>query len=170
MGVPSREKSRMLLLLCVPMPSFHSYLLAARTLFLSFSSLGLTTSSLHLQAPGTFGFDGTKYRPTRSDFVSIPMDEFGRPAAPNDNTQSDAAPGGGGREDANGHPPTAFERQRQQSPSPAPFSHYAPPAATTAKVTLGGLQVQERVHGQRQEQQEQEAEAAGAGCCKCVIM
>ncbi|KAF9479913.1 hypothetical protein BDN70DRAFT_657638 [Pholiota conissans] len=114
-------------------------------------------------APGTFGFDGTKYRPPRGE--SIPMDEFGRPAVEDeqDRQQSNGA-------DRNGdfdHPiqsPTVFDEQRRKtSPSPAPFSDYAPPVAATTVISP--------VHGQMNgQQQNMEEEEGGGGCCKCVIM
>ncbi|KAF8192173.1 hypothetical protein BJ912DRAFT_902333 [Pholiota molesta] len=116
-------------------------------------------------APGTFGFDGTKYRPARGgdNFVSIPMDEFGRAAAPHSPSSDPAT---AGRPDAHGHPPPGVvgsnpDSHRQLSPSPAPFAHYAPPAATTATITLGG--------GPGPGRQEEEEEGKG-GCCKCVVM
>ena len=92
------------------------------------------------------------------------MDEFGRPAVEDeqDRQQSNSA-------DRNGdfdHPiqsPMVFDEQRRKtSPSPAPFSDYAPAVAATTVISP--------VHGQNGQQQNMEEEEGGGGCCKCVIM
>ncbi|KAK0185748.1 hypothetical protein F5146DRAFT_1071343 [Armillaria mellea] len=103
-------------------------------------------------APGTFGYDHSKYRPPLDgDPDSILMDEFGRP---------------------NNDRPFVQDMLYEEEPkplrtlppaSPVPFSHYAP--STTAKlqpVSAGAakLEVQES---------RLEEEDAG-GCCKCVVM
>ena len=119
-----------------------------------------------MQAPGTFGFDGTKYRPPRGDFESIPMDEFGRPAQQNyDDVYAEA------------ERPVGLQTihddvqlpHRQQSPSPAPFSHYAPTNVQQANPTQVGLQPgQGASHSKQKTQQKDDDDEAG--CCKCVIM
>ncbi|KAK0485298.1 hypothetical protein EDD18DRAFT_1196565 [Armillaria luteobubalina] len=120
-------------------------------------------------APGTFGYDHSKYRPPlNGDPDSILMDEFGRPnndlpivhdMAYDDEPKPRPLP-----------PPISTNHDRTPLPvrtlppaSPVPFSHYAP--STTAKlqpVSAGAakLEVQES---------RLEEEDAG-GCCKCVVM
>ncbi|RPD56117.1 hypothetical protein L226DRAFT_464509 [Lentinus tigrinus ALCF2SS1-7] len=119
-------------------------------------------------APGTFGYDPTKYRKRYSaNPEHIPMDEFGhKPTSP---TQELKVPSPDPRL-ASGfpHPPTpqSFDRRAE---SPPPFSHYAssdtgvPPPSVQAMQPMGTLQPQ------RQEQQPVVEEDSG-GCCKCVIM
>ncbi|KAF8158495.1 hypothetical protein B0H34DRAFT_461806 [Crassisporium funariophilum] len=109
-------------------------------------------------APGTFGFDHSKYRPPRDNFESIPMDEFGR--------------AGGQRTDEDGHGaklpnglPTVHEGPHvpsRISPSPAPFSHYAPNNAQLASTSQGA--------NANAQQDLKEEEVDSGGCCKCVIM
>ncbi|KAK0437142.1 uncharacterized protein EV420DRAFT_1588988 [Desarmillaria tabescens] len=120
-------------------------------------------------APGTFGYDHSKYRPPLDgDPDSILMDEFGRPNNDHPTVQDTAY-----EEETKPRPPlspistnhdrTPLPVRTQPPASPVPFSHYAP--NTTAKlqpVSAGAakLEVQEP---------RLEEEDAG-GCCKCVVM
>ena len=94
------------------------------------------------------------------------MDEFGRPAQQNyDDVYAEA-------ERPVGLQTIHDEVQlphRQQSPSPAPFSHYAPTNVQQANPTQVGLQPgQGASHSKQKTQQKDDDEEAG--CCKCVIM
>ncbi|GLB38193.1 hypothetical protein LshimejAT787_0500580 [Lyophyllum shimeji] len=114
-------------------------------------------------APGTFGFDHSKYRPPRADGEgeTIPMDEFGRPTPqrqPASPRPEEPAPTA--RE--TNTKPTAHDEMRIPSragaPSPLPFSDYAP--------VQGG----EKAPGLLNQQDLQEEKDEGGGCCKCIIM
>ncbi|KAG6902533.1 hypothetical protein C0995_015351 [Termitomyces sp. Mi166 len=117
-------------------------------------------------APGTFGYDGSKYRRGRADDVAsefIAMDELGqpKPQIPGSQLEEEKHPG-----------PSLYQALDQTRlpargpPSPAPFADYAPgppikvnpslPIATTADVKKGPMVSQE--------------DDEGGGCCKCVIM
>ncbi|KAF9453159.1 hypothetical protein P691DRAFT_100450 [Macrolepiota fuliginosa MF-IS2] len=94
-------------------------------------------------APGTFGYDGTKYRRERSNDNEIEMDEFGRPnnaataavAVADTTAEEDDMP-----EESDSAQQDREEREMMQistahdnirvpirpPPSPAPFAHYAP--------------------------------------------
>ncbi|KAH0832140.1 hypothetical protein J3R83DRAFT_13050 [Lanmaoa asiatica] len=122
-------------------------------------------------APGTFGYDYTKYRPPRLD--EIQMEEFGRRPEYPPLPEEDLVPP---------HPKTSPKlilhplkpeepirndfRQTVSKPpeSPAPFSQYRlDHQVPTINVTRPSSEFAEQ-------RQEQEVEDAGAGCCKCVIM
>ncbi|KAG6377194.1 hypothetical protein JVT61DRAFT_1247 [Boletus reticuloceps] len=131
-------------------------------------------------APGTFGFDYTKYRPPRRDEEEIQMHEFGHlppeslsppgdPVTPQAETppQPTSPP-------SLPAPPIRPEEPRIQPnlrgtvprppQSPAPFSHYrVEHRVPTINITRPSLDTVER-------RQIQEEEDAGGGCCKCVIM
>jgi len=111
---------------------------------------------LIIQAPGTFGFDHSKYRPPYTDMDSIPMDEFGRHEDLQQSMDHDeklvrrmSPMQEDGRLPFRGPP----------SPSPAPFSQYAP---TKAVVNGAGAQ--------QSQPRPMEEDDKGAGCCQCVIM
>ncbi|KAF5382674.1 hypothetical protein D9615_003050 [Tricholomella constricta] len=120
-------------------------------------------------APGTFGFDHSKYRPPRidGDPELIPMDEFGRPTpqAPPAPVSDDDEPS------ANSpypHPPTSHDQTRlpvRTVPSPAPFSDYAPMRVEKSALGMGDIE-----QARLQSEQRQEEKDEGGGCCKCVIM
>ena len=123
-------------------------------------------SPSYKQAPGTFGFDHTKYRPPRNDDDFIPMDEFGRPADDPRQTHPPTQDEQDVEDDTNTQHSGLPSRQdgmpvRAGAPSPAPFSHYAP-----TQVRVGSLQPPNG-HDKDVEKMEDEN---GAGCCKCVIM
>ncbi|KAF8440787.1 hypothetical protein L210DRAFT_961085 [Boletus edulis BED1] len=130
-------------------------------------------------APGTFGFDYTKYRPPRRDEEEIQMHEFGHlpeslslpgdPVTPQAETplQPTSPP-------SLPAPPIRPEELRIQPSlrgtvprppqSPAPFSHYrVDHRVPTINITRPSLDTVER-------RQIQEEEDASGGCCKCVIM
>lgn len=113
------------------------------------------------QAPGTFGYDHSKYRPPRGDeFAPIQMDEFGRPDIAEEGTAADHLP--------QPRPPisTAHDdirvgRRPEPPPSPGPFSQYRTGTTTTSEpVAREKLDV---------ENLKPEVENS-AGCCKCTVM
>ncbi|TFK39078.1 hypothetical protein BDQ12DRAFT_90231 [Crucibulum laeve] len=113
-------------------------------------------------APGTFGFDHSKYRPLRGDAEYIPMDEFGRPTErideeeSTDKLRSELLP-------TSAHDETRLP-VRHPPPSPVPFSQYAPAKDTMYVHTLGEGDLRTDIEqGRREEEKE-------AGCCKCIIM
>ncbi|KAJ7646199.1 hypothetical protein B0H17DRAFT_438060 [Mycena rosella] len=126
-------------------------------------------------APGTFGWDHSKYRPPRDG--DIQMDEFGRPVAriPEDDdederqrafgsplyppTEHDLRPVGPQQARA---PPTKVEPPR----SPVPFADYAPGGAANVNIDLEAAQMK---YG-AQPPPPPADDDGGAGCCKCVVM
>ena len=123
-----------------------------------------------LQAPGTFGYDYSKYRPPRDGEVmsnGIELDDFGiRKPAVDTNPPAEKA-----KDDP---PSTAASMIRDDRPilttkqndnhrpspppSPAPFSHYTPQGPLDSKPvpSHAPYPVEEEDHG--------------SSCCKCVIM
>ncbi|KAF4617451.1 hypothetical protein D9613_005716 [Agrocybe pediades] len=130
-------------------------------------------------APGTFGYDHSKYRPPRADGESIPMDEFGRSTKPvQEETEQDL-------DERPIHPQTSSPHDETklpvpQPPSPEPFAQYAPTQTTMHVRGANDLEAQkmsqqqqhQRPQPRRQQQQQQqvEEEKDAGGCCKCVIM
>lgn len=121
-------------------------------------------------APGTFGFDHSRYQSQRGDEESIQMREI-KPSIPSHQEQH--AP----QEPFPTPTPTPSAMQRKSQPpsihsttpartpippppSPAPFSHYAPP----------GNLVMEVQPPRSPRPPELDEEPASGGCCKCVIM
>jgi hypothetical protein len=154
------------------------YYFVARGLLIIFSS------DLHvLQAPGTFGFDHSKYRPPRGDGMSIPMDEFGQ-----QNNKDDRSTDGHQRVDGSdefhemrlhantsAHDETQLPARQGHSPSPAPFSDY--PASTVEvrramqnrpEPNISEAQAKASSHQRRSDKVDDEE--GGSGCCKCVVM
>lgn len=81
------------------------------------------------------------------------MDEFGqRPADTNRNDDPYA-----------GRVRHSMQDNRRISPSPSPFSQYAPPDAQPAPPVVS-------IPKDVEQGQPEEEEERGAGCCKCVIM
>lgn len=124
-------------------------------------------------APGTFGYDDTKYRPP-----PLQLDEFGRPGeghqtsgeSEEERKQTEpilrpTSPGGLRRGRSTAEPP----------PSPMPFSSYThqPPRPLQPPRTASYPQQQHMVQPAPPperfvlEKQEEEKES---GCCRCVIM
>ncbi|KAF8073532.1 hypothetical protein FPV67DRAFT_1559938 [Lyophyllum atratum] len=117
-------------------------------------------------APGTFGFDHSKYRPPRGDGEPelIPMDEFGRPTPQTRHVSLSEDDELSNTLVSN---PTSHDQTRlpvRTSPSPAPFSDYAP-MRVGEKNALGAAMT-----GQGGQQQLQDEKDEGGGCCKCIIM
>ncbi|TFK93299.1 hypothetical protein K466DRAFT_478952 [Polyporus arcularius HHB13444] len=116
-------------------------------------------------APGTFGYDPTKYRKRyNANPEHIPMDEFGhKPSSP---TQELKVPSPDPRFTHPPHTPQSFERRAE---SPPPFSHYASSDSGVPPPSVQPMQPMATLQPQRQEQQLPVEEDSG-GCCKCVIM
>ena len=132
-------------------------------------------NGLFTQAPGTFGYDYTKYRPPRQE-EEIQMHEFGRLPDPLPEEDPVELPAEPSEPSPPISPPLSPERPiqpiqpdpRQTVPkppdSPAPFSHYRiDHRVPTINITRPSLDTVEP-------RQVQEDEDAGGGCCKCVIM
>lgn len=141
--------------------------------------LGMLTHSPQ-QAPGTFGYDYSKYKPGQMGGESIPMDEFGahraqdadalaEQAALEDAAAADADPSDpqspSKREKA--LPPIATNGGGrggvQSPPSPAPFASYKPREEDLVMRT-------DQIPMPRPEQQLPVQEEESGGCCKCVVM
>jgi hypothetical protein len=117
-------------------------------------------------APGTFGYDHSKYRPPRED--DIPMDEFGQ--RPQDISIAE--------EEENGTRASTFKEDDirpayVRPPPPAttsttstPFSHYGGKGKSKSKVGIPEITVTPPTFDTEREGKDDE----GAGCCKCVIM
>ncbi|PPQ88404.1 hypothetical protein CVT25_011283 [Psilocybe cyanescens] len=116
-------------------------------------------------APGTFGFDHSKYRPPR-EFESVPMDEFGRPAQPITSREHEGQAEKSVNEKPSPHDETRLPVRQPQPQSPVPFAQYAPTTAQTTRRKPGELEAQKG----SQKQHQVEEDDKDAGCCKCVIM
>ncbi|KAI0373795.1 hypothetical protein BV20DRAFT_936964 [Pilatotrama ljubarskyi] len=123
-------------------------------------------------APGTFGYDATKYRRRQSgNPEQIQMDEFGQRATRpeqelsvpnNEHTVTSQAPS-----PIPPLTPAAFDRSNR-APSPPPFAHYAQ-SENGQRCTPQTMQVTANPQPSGKEQHVVEEESGG-GCCKCVIM
>lgn len=138
----------------------------------TFDKSSVNQLTVYFQAPGTFGYDYSKYRPPRDGELvanGIELDDFGirKPAVDTESTVEEKVKEG---------PPstaaTTIEDDRQISttkqndynhrpsppPSPAPFSHYTPqgPLGSKPLPSQAPRPVEEDDHS--------------GGCCKCVIM
>ncbi|KAJ7037736.1 hypothetical protein C8F04DRAFT_1393429 [Mycena alexandri] len=135
-------------------------------------------------APGTFGWDHSKYRPPR-DGDDIQMDEFGQPLPDSDpdRTMNDEELAAFGQRPR--YPPTEHEQQpvgpqaqsqrgQEQKPepprSPMPFSGYQPQSGGQAGGPGEGVIDLEAAKAKFGAQRVEEEEDGGAGCCKCVVM
>ena len=129
-----------------------------------------------IQAPGTFGYDYTKYRPPRRD-EEIQMREFGRlpehehaPLPEEDILPPHTEPSPQPillplppRQPEEPIRPDPRQTVSRPPESPAPFAHYRiDHRVPTINITRPSLDTVER--------QGQEDEHASGGCCKCVIM
>ncbi|KAF7972032.1 hypothetical protein HWV62_19253 [Athelia sp. TMB] len=112
-------------------------------------------------APGTFGYDHTKYRPPRDD---IPMSDFAqRPANPEDTSIAEEPES----QDVRGRPSFAVKQEDDPRPafvppkSPAPFAHYAVTSKESGvpNILITRPTIDENVQDEHD-----------GGCCKCVIM
>ncbi|KAK2465310.1 hypothetical protein APHAL10511_002664 [Amanita phalloides] len=115
-------------------------------------------------APGTFGFNHSKYR-GRQEAENIPMDEFGRPdQASVEEKQDDEKESQIIRPERS----ISYDEVRlpvRTPPSPAPFADYAPiraPGQTFPPIVAPHIEEVQAVPP--------EEDKGGAGCCKCVIM
>ncbi|KAL4069986.1 hypothetical protein V8B97DRAFT_2049568 [Scleroderma yunnanense] len=115
-------------------------------------------------APGTFGFDYSKYKRPRGD--EIPMDEFGQvreepqPVVEAEPAKTDPPPEPVPRVSVQEDPvprPTPL-----RSESLAPFSQYLQAEVPTISVT--------RPSSETERKPPEDDDAGGVGCCKCVIM
>lgn len=119
-------------------------------------------------APGTFGYDYSKYRAPRGE--EIPMDEFGKLPSEIQETPVPIP-----ESPPPTVPPLTEELERPIRParrktiprppdSPAPFSHYQHTDIPTINVTRPSTDVE------LPQQVPHDDEDTGAGCCKCVVM
>lgn len=126
-----------------------------------------------MQAPGTFGYDHSKYRPPRDydpNYQYTSPDEFGlskpgRPGAAEEEEGQDLTFASGS------YPPSKHDETRvgpMPPSSPAPFSHYAsskeePPVISLTTPTFDVERGKAAGNGKGEDD-------GGAGCCKCVVM
>lgn len=129
------------------------------------------------QAPGTFGYDYTKYRPPRHEDEEIQMHEFGQlpeqDPLPEEDVVTPRAAETSPRLIIPPLPPVKLEEPIRLDPrqtiarppeSPAPFARYRiDQQVPTINITRPSLDTVEH-------RQAQEDDDAGGGCCKCVIM
>ncbi|KAF8895102.1 hypothetical protein BD779DRAFT_1668450 [Infundibulicybe gibba] len=117
-------------------------------------------------APGTFGFDHSKYRPPRPSDEVIPMDEFGRHTnrIPEELEQEprEARPH---LNISTAHDDTQLPTRHSPPPSPAPFSDYAPTQKIQVPMVNGARPSTDVEMGKQEEEEKDDA-----GCCKCIIM
>jgi hypothetical protein len=124
-----------------------------------------------LEAPGTFGFDGTKVRRGQNNDDEVEMDEFGGQAPPGDRTTArieedvleEVDPGilleqEHQRNDDVQMSQVSPARDHIQMPVSMPFGQYPTNDAVHIVPTLGIPRKEEPV------------EAEESGCCKCVVM
>ena len=126
-----------------------------------------------LKAPGTFGYDPTKYRKRWSQNPEqIPMNEFGQPTPQSQPTPEISVPPSGEELRTPTLPTTPRSFDRSRIESPPPFAHYQ----TGRQELLPPVQMQMEVShqmsplGMKEQQQLPTDEESGGGCCKCVIM
>ncbi|ESK95679.1 hypothetical protein Moror_12546 [Moniliophthora roreri MCA 2997] len=124
-------------------------------------------------APGTFGYDHSKYRPPRND-EDIPMDEFGRQEVRGEETQSHSYTNSQQQVQpipTNPYDETRIPHRPQFPPSPEPFSYYAPrvPNGVPTQPTAD-TEIETKPQQKPQQYPELEDKDEGGGCCKCVIM
>lgn len=119
-------------------------------------------------APGTFGYDYSKYRAPRGE--EIPMDEFGKQPSAIQETRAPIP-----ESPPPTLPPLTVEPERPIRParrkttprppdSPAPFSHYRHTDIPTINVTRPSTDLEPP------QQVPHDDDDTGAGCCKCVVM
>ena len=135
--------------------------------------LGAIQLMTFLQAPGTFGYDYSKYRPPRDGEPmpnGIEMDEFGNRKSvldtnpPREEKWKEDPPSTTAAMIEDKRPIVTMKQNGYVSrpsppPSPPPFSHYTPQSPPGAKP----------VSSQNIHPVEEEEDRSG-GCCKCVIM
>ena len=134
-----------------------------------FSAVRLMTS---LQAPGTFGYDYSKYRPPRDGepmLNGIELDEFGHrnPTAgtnPPVEEKSVEGPPSTAATMIEDQRPIAPSKQNGYNPRPSPPPSPAPFSRYTPHGPLEATPVPSQYHRPVEE------EDRNGGCCKCVIM
>ncbi|KAG6335618.1 hypothetical protein ID866_3475 [Astraeus odoratus] len=121
-------------------------------------------------APGTFGFDYSKYKRPRTD-EEIPMDEFGQVQEQLRLVVEEKPP----RDGPLNPPPRVSVQEAKESARkerlsdvprvevPPPFSQYMHVQVPTINVTRPSIDAEQKPPAD-------EGETGGAGCCKCVIM
>ncbi|KAF8828011.1 hypothetical protein HHX47_DHR4000468 [Lentinula edodes] len=130
-------------------------------------------------APGTFGFDHSKYRPPREGEENIPMDEFGTKNSAYTERDDEE------QEDEDSQPShsqsrmeTAHDQIRlptntipsKRASSPVPFSSYKPrPSQPEPVGQMNGDVEKGNMKVQRVDADESE-DAGKGGCCGCVVM
>ncbi|KAJ3801993.1 hypothetical protein GGU11DRAFT_123888 [Lentinula aff. detonsa] len=128
-------------------------------------------------APGTFGFDHSKYRPPRDGEENIPMDEFGarnptnseednenkieveeQPPQPRLETPHDQT-----------RLPTHAPYSNKRTSSPVPFSSYKAHSSQPDPMDQMG-QMDTDVEKGRAQRTDVDEDAGKGGCCGCVVM
>jgi hypothetical protein len=125
------------------------------------------------KAPGTFGYDYSKYRSPRKE--EIPMDEFGK--LPDESQEisapvSDSAPPPPSPIPEEPETPIRRDRRKVVGRPPdslAPSSQYRHTQIPTINVTRPSTDL-EPVKQVPRRHREREVEEVNAGCCKCVVM
>ncbi|CAL1713519.1 unnamed protein product [Somion occarium] len=125
------------------------------------------TETVYEPAPGTFGFDYSKYRPPRTDTSpnEIPMDEFGQRKEPVQEQPSEQLRMALSPSPISPASAAGVDRSRSRAESPAPFSHYAAPEKPDGIPRLEAS----RSPAEQPANFPVEEETSG-GCCKCIIM
>ena len=123
-----------------------------------------------VKAPGTFGYDPTKYRKRYSaaNPEQIPMDEFGQKPLSPQGTLQIPSPVEHSSQPSSPMPTTPRSFDGRRAESPPPFSHYgrqqdgspAPPQVMQPLAPLPPAHNELLPPG----------DEGGPGCCKCVIM
>ncbi|KNZ73071.1 hypothetical protein J132_01301 [Termitomyces sp. J132] len=123
-------------------------------------------------APGTFGYDDSKFRRTRvdGDPESIPMDEFGQAQPQVPEPEEEKTPGSFVYQtDIDSHDQTRLPART--APSPAPFSDYPPGPSTKINPSIPISTTADLERWPKATQQpSDDRDDEGGGCCKCVIM
>jgi len=113
-------------------------------------------------APGTFGFNHSKYRqPHNADDT----DDLGHRSLSNDEEKQDEEKEGQATQPSVSH--DEVRHPVRTSPSPAPFAEYAPIRAPDNPFTPSPVATK---HEDVQFLSLEDEDEGGAGCCKCVIM
>ncbi|KAJ3825913.1 hypothetical protein F5880DRAFT_1477346 [Lentinula raphanica] len=127
-------------------------------------------------APGTFGFDHSKYRPPQDGEESIPMDEFGakeptHPEGYEDRGQEEPSRPQPRSETSNDQSRTLNNSpySNKRASSPVPFSSYgARPAQPEPTGRMGQSDLD--LEKGRMPPVEAEEDAGKGGCCGCIVM
>ena len=112
------------------------------------------------KAPGTFGFDHSKYR-SLQDSEDIPMDEFGRPTM--EEKQEEEKPISRLTPVFVSHDEARLPVRHEPPPSPVPFADYAPVRGSQTDSLPVPMNLEDQQHELLEDKDD-------TGCCKCVIM